>query len=322
MASRGVRTSACVLMGLGLLAGACAAGAGAPATYPPKPTTPPALTRAEMRTFLRRAPVVAAAPIGRGTTRPWRLTLSDGTTTWDAAFQAVDLRFSDRDIREGRRQAGELRFVDSYKYNIAAYELAELLGLGDMVPVTVERKWDSGGRDGPLTGALSWWVSGTIDEGERRTLNLIPTDPAEWDRQLQRMVVFGELVYDTDRNLGNILITRDWRIVMIDFSRAFRLEPTLRLPETLLRCDRRLLQRMRTLTAAEVRAAVGEQLTQFELAALMARRDLIVARFDRLIEERGADRVLYGGGGLGGGLGSDLDLLREDRDLTPRLPPG
>lgn len=293
MATRLVWTSAGVLVGLGLLTGGCASGAGAPLDYPPKPTTPPSLTRAEMRTFLRTAPIVAASPIGRGTTRPWRLTLSDGTTTWDAAFQAVDIRFSDRDIREGRRQAGELRFVDSYKYNIAASELAELLGLGDMVPVTVERTWDNGGREGPMTGALSWWVTGTIDEGERRKLNLIPSDPPDWDRQLQRMVVFGEFVYDTDRNLGNILITRDWRIVMIDFSRAFRLEPTLRLPETLRRCDRRLLERLRTLTADEVRRAVGEQLTEFELSALMARRDLIVARFDRLVEERGADRVLY-----------------------------
>ena len=35
----------------------------------------------------------------------------------------------------------ELDFVDSYKYNIAAYELAELLGMDDMLPVYVERKW-------------------------------------------------------------------------------------------------------------------------------------------------------------------------------------
>jgi len=32
--------------------------------------------------------------------------------------------------------------VDSYKYNIAAYALAELLGMEDMLPVYVERKWE------------------------------------------------------------------------------------------------------------------------------------------------------------------------------------
>ena len=36
----------------------------------------------------------------------------------------------------------ELNFVDSYKYNIAAYRLAELLGIDDMLPVYVERKWE------------------------------------------------------------------------------------------------------------------------------------------------------------------------------------
>jgi hypothetical protein len=29
----------------------------------------------------------------------------------------------------------ELNFVDSYKYNIAAYALAEMLGVEDMLPV-------------------------------------------------------------------------------------------------------------------------------------------------------------------------------------------
>lgn len=299
MASRSARLPVSVLLGACLLAaaacGARAIDTGVLLNVPPKPDTAPAMTRAEIRDFLRTAPIVAATPIGRGTTRPMRLTLSDGRVTWDGAFQSVDIRFTDRDIREGRRQAGELRFVDSYKYNIAAYELAELLGIGHMVPVTVERTWDDGSLQGPRTGGLSWWISGTIDEGERRKKNLIPPDPADWDRQLQRMVVFGELVYDTDRNLGNILITEaDWRIIMIDFTRAFRLEPELRLPQTLQRCDRQLLARLTALTADQVRAAAGSQLTPFELGALMARRDRIVETFARLVAERGEDRVLYG----------------------------
>ena len=32
-------------------------------------------------------------------------------------------------------------FVDSYKYNIAAYTLSEMLGIDDLLPVYVERKW-------------------------------------------------------------------------------------------------------------------------------------------------------------------------------------
>jgi hypothetical protein len=269
--------------------GLAAAGAAVAAAQ----AVEPAMTRDEMRTFLQTAPIVAAEPIGRGTTRPMRFTLSDGRVTWDAAFQSIDQRYTDQDVREGRRVAGELRFVDSYKYNIAGYEIAELLGLGHMVPVTVERVWDGGPGGERVTGALAWWVVTMMDEAERRRKEAIPPDPADWDRQLQRMVVFGELIRDHDRNLGNILITHDWRFVMIDFTRAFRLERTLRLPHTLQRCDRRLLARLRTLTAAEVRKAVGNQLTVFEINALIARRDRIVERFEELIAERGEDRVLY-----------------------------
>ena len=79
------------------------------------------------------ADVVAAEQTGRGTTHPWRLTLSDGQVEHDAHFQSVDRN-------EGPRRFGdryERNFVDSYRYNIAAYRLAELLGLGEMMPKTL-----------------------------------------------------------------------------------------------------------------------------------------------------------------------------------------
>jgi hypothetical protein len=37
-------------------------------------------------------------------------------------------------------------FVDSHKYNIAAYRLAELLGLDDLLPVYVEREMEGQDR--------------------------------------------------------------------------------------------------------------------------------------------------------------------------------
>ena len=61
----------------------------------------------------------------------------------------------------------ELNFVDSYKYNIAAYRLAELLGIDDMLPVYVERKW------GGNPGSLSWWLPVKMDEVERHKQKLI-----------------------------------------------------------------------------------------------------------------------------------------------------
>ena len=34
--------------------------------------------------------------------------------------------------------------------------------------------------------------------------------------------LFDQLIYNTDRNLGNLLIDKDWRLWMIDHTRAFK----------------------------------------------------------------------------------------------------
>ena len=90
--------------------------------------------------------------------------------------------------------------------NIAGYRLARLLGLDDMVSVAVERRWT--GR----TGALTWWIDAVFDESERKARQLSPPDIAAWSEQLYRMVVFTQLIYDTDRNDGNLLYAADWRL--------------------------------------------------------------------------------------------------------------
>src|SRR5574341_21409 len=77
-------------------------------------------TSQEIAHFLRTAPVIDSRPIGKGSTRPMRLTLSDGETTHDAAFQSVDERAPIKEL-EGRP---EIRFADSYHFNIAASALA------------------------------------------------------------------------------------------------------------------------------------------------------------------------------------------------------
>jgi len=34
--------------------------------------------------------------------------------------------------------------------------------------------------------------------------------------------LFDQLIYNTDRNLGNLLIDKSWRLWMIDHTRAFK----------------------------------------------------------------------------------------------------
>lgn len=102
-----------------------------------------------------------------------------------------------------------------------------------------------------------------------------------------------ELVYNTDLNVGNLLISEDWHLWMIDFTRAFRLYTTLRKPEDLIMCDRQLLQRLKQLDAAALKRKTKNWLTNREINGLMARRDKIVALFESLIAEKGEKKVLY-----------------------------
>lgn len=237
----------------------------------------------EIARFLERADIVEARPIGEGSTHPFRLTLSDGHRTHDAAFQSIDERAPMKELETGI----ELHFVDSYHFNIAAFRLAELLGLDDMVPVSVERHWR---RE---TGSLTWWIEHKWDENEWKASGIDPPDVEAWNRQIYKVRVFTALIYDTDRNRGNNLITEDWKIWMIDFTRAFRLERELKSPEGLVRCDRDLLEKMKGLTREAVSESVGDHLHRNEIDALLARRDLLLAHYDALIRERGAAAVLY-----------------------------
>jgi hypothetical protein len=262
------------------LASACWLQAQAPASQSSEAN----LTEEQMKEFLLSARVTASRRSSIGITSPWRLTLSDGTITHDALFQSVNDRRPTMQLADGRT---EFNFVDSYKYNIAAYELAVLLGMSDVIPVTVQRDWER------QTGALSWWVTVKMDEGTRRQQRLEPPNPDAWNKQMFNIRVFNQLAYDTDANLTNVLITEDWKIWRVDFSRAFRLSRNLQSAKDLPMCGRELLAKLRALNREEVLAKTRPQLTNAEVTALMARRDRLVAHFEELIAQQGEAAVLF-----------------------------
>jgi hypothetical protein len=169
---------------------------------------------------------------------------------------------------------------------VAAFRLAELVGLGEMMPVTVERRWRGN------QGALSWWIDTLMEEGDRLKKKIEAPDSEKWNQQMFRLRVFAQLVDDTDRNLGNVLITPDWQVRMIDFTRAFRLVPTIK-EQDITRCDRRLLASLEGLTLDRVVQAAGKYLNAAEAKAVMARRDAIVAHVRRLVAQNGEAAVLY-----------------------------
>jgi len=252
-----------------------------------QPTASPApvtLSREQMEAFLLNAEILRMRSAGGGITNTQRATLSDGVLTHEASVQTVDQMMQ---VFKPPTGPPEFNFVDSYRYNIAGYRLALLLGL-DNVPMSVERRVNG------KRAAVTWWIDDVMMEERVRIKKPVPSpDSTRTAAQIHVMRVFDELIQNRDRNLGNQLWTTDWKMWMIDHTRAFRLGNDLRNPKLLERVERSLLENMRKLTYETVSEAAGSSLTRFEVQALITRRDAIVKLFEAKIAQRGETAVLY-----------------------------
>lgn len=246
--------------------------------------TPPAvtLTCAEMETFLKTAKIGRQRSIPVGVTLPSRATLDDGKMQHDAAIQTIDESKTQFTTAKGT----EFNFRDSWQFNVAGYEMAKLLEL-NMVPPYVERTI-SGKR-----GSFSWWVSDTMMERERVKQSITPPDTEKWNAEVLAGRVFHELIADTDVNMTNLLITKDWRVWLIDFSRAFRTAKTLQEPHRLTAVDRKLFAKIKELTRDTLRQKLGRWISGDQINAVLARRDLIVRTFEEKIAKNGEAKVVY-----------------------------
>jgi len=239
--------------------------------------------------FLKTAKVVQKVqlPPSEGVTTPWELTLEkDGVqrkALWKNAF--------------GDRVGG---YKESWKGEIAAYRLSRYLGI-HMVPVTVEREFQ-GDR-----GSCQLWVDAWLDMGAmlKKKLNPPGIKNMYFTRNLHIQRAFDNLISNEDRHQRNYLIMEDWRMILIDHSRSFR---TTKKFTTKLIYDennkenknfimasmpRALFEAIKALTPETIRTVVGEYLTDEEIAATMARRDLMVAWLDKYIAAQGEAKVLY-----------------------------
>jgi hypothetical protein len=236
-----------------------------------------------MEVFLMKARIANVRDAGGGVTASRRATLTDGQLTHDAHIQTVDV--AQQVFNAGRNT--ELNFKDTYRYNIAGYRVAKLIGLSS-VPISVERAVDG------KAAAVTWWVDDVqMDEKDRMKTKALGPDPARTTKQIQIMRIWDELIQNRDRNQGNILWTSDWTLWLIDHTRAFRLGHDLLKPEQLTRCDRGLLERLRALTRESLAQAVGTSLTKQEPDALLVRRDRIVRHYDDRIARLGEPVVLF-----------------------------
>jgi hypothetical protein len=132
-----------------------------------------------------------------------------------------------------------------------------------------------------------------MDEKERTTKSLTGPDVERTAMQVHIMRVFDELIQNRDRNTGNLLWTTDWKMWLIDHTRAFRTSDALLNPKLLERVERSFFEKMKGLTAESLAKAAGGSLQSYEIGPLLKRRDRIVQLFEARIAERGEGRVLY-----------------------------
>lgn len=243
----------------------------------------PFATDQEFLEFLRTAKMKSMKSISSGITAPKKVLLEKDGVQAHAHFNYVDEEEPVKVFADGSRMQ---RFRDSYKFQGAAYELAKILGL-DNVPPAVER------RLAGYAGSLSVWIEGAMTDEQRRKEKKTPPDMTRWMHQMEIMHVFDSLIFNTDRNFGNVLIDKDWKVWLIDHTRAFRPDDTLKSPENIHGCERGLFQRLKELDESAVRTRLKPYLRGYEIDAILKRRVKLVEYIEDLIRKNGEDTVLF-----------------------------
>jgi len=224
----------------------------------------------EFEEFLKTAPIVRMEKIGVGVTHPRRAFFAPGGPAASAIV---------KDLPPGVHGG----FWDSYKSEIAAYELDRLLGL-DMVPPTVERRVEH-----DLVSAQLWVEDcrplGSVDQSQR-------PDPAAWNRQVYRERVFENLVANIDENAGNILVDPAWNMILVDHSRAF-FSDNMPFEKVMTHIDRALFDKLKALEEGTLMPELKPWVRSGgTVRDILKRRDKILTHFQKLIAEQGESSVI------------------------------
>jgi len=238
--------------------------------------------------FMKSANITASSQMGgaEAVTSPWKLTLEKDGVTRNGLWKNP----------EGRMGG----FIEGWRYEIAAYLMDQLIGL-NMVAPTIEKEFNGN------KGSLQLWVESEMTL-KKKTENNVKTPSYKvfpWNRATYLQRFFDNLIGNEDRHMNNILITKDWRIYLIDHSRSFRTAKkfvdTLLYsskggkegPKPMSELPRAIVDKVKALTFDSIKAACGETLKEDEINAVLKRRDLIVKEIDEMIKKNGEENVLY-----------------------------
>ena len=255
-----------------LLAGPSSGLQAAAVFYDPDGQALPFSTFEEVEDFLKTADIVWKEKLDAGTNKRKRKILleKDGVQ----AHAILRTGYEVKDSPGGG-------FVDSCHSEVAAYQLSRLLGL-DSVPPAVRRKG----------GSIQIWVENATTDASRREKGAEPEDPIAFEQQVQVMGVFDNLIANTDRNPGNILIDGDGKIWFIDHTRSFAGQTVLKYPEKITGSDRQVWNRLQSLSDSQIQEAMRPYLRLYQ-NELLVRRQLVVEALRAQIASRGEDAVLF-----------------------------
>lgn len=221
---------------------------------------------AQIEAQLRSAAITRMEDIGTGVTRPRRAHLQPAEPVRSLVWKPLP---------PGPRGG----YWESYKSEIAAYELDKVLGM-HVVPPAVEREVD---RE---RGAAIMWLDGL--RSVKQAGGKVPSGP-QWGKAARRMLMFDNLIGNPDRNAGNILIGSPGEFVLIDHSRAFVATTRINKIE---RVDAELWERMLGLNRADLGRVLGAWLDDEAIDALVTRRDRMAAAVDALVKKKGRAQVI------------------------------
>ena len=241
--------------------------------------------RPKWEEFLLNANIIKEEQImSEAVTNPWHITLELNGLTNDALWKNP----------EGRMKG----YIEGWKFEIAAYLFDKHLGL-NMIPPTVEK------RSHNDRGSCMLWVEAkmTMKDKVEQKIKTPPIKVFNYNRALNLQRFFDNLIGNEDRHQNNYLITEDWRIILIDHSRSFRTGKkwTTELPYgeknkeglILKEMPRDLLEKTKALTFEVIKGFAGDTLTDDEIQAVLARKELIIQHINKLIEKNGEANVLY-----------------------------
>ncbi len=238
--------------------------------------TPLELTeRSYWEIYLKTADIIQAEQLREeegAMAQPWKLTLYKDGLTKNALW---------KNCQDGKQGSQE-----NWRWEIAAYLLDKTLGL-NMVPPTVERRFQG------CSGSLQLCVDCEMNLQKKIQDNIAtPSDKGEaWLRAGWLQQAFDNLIANEDRHAENVLVTKDFRTILIDHSRTFRTSSSfanrimigpVQNQSTIIMQElpRAFVENLRDMNYSVLHQIAGDYLTETEILSVLKRRERLLAWID------------------------------------------